>query len=50
MVRAGHLCASPLVKTYDPRGLVRVSIGCFNDDADIERFEEAVQDACSILA
>ena len=50
MVRAGHLCASPLVKTYDPRGLVRVSIGCFNDDADIERFEEAVQDAYSILA
>ncbi|MBQ71755.1 MAG: hypothetical protein CMJ67_02510 [Planctomycetaceae bacterium] len=50
MVRAGHLCASPLVRTFDPRGLVRISIGCFNDEKDLDRFEDAVQVACSILA
>jgi cysteine desulfurase/selenocysteine lyase len=44
-VRVGHHCAQPLMDKLDLPGTVRVSLGIYNDEADIDRLAEAVE-AC----
>ncbi len=44
-VRVGHHCAQPLMDKLGLAGTVRVSLGVYNDEADIDRLAEAV-DAC----
>ncbi|MBD9574049.1 cysteine desulfurase [Pseudomonas sp. PDM23] len=48
-VRAGHHCAMPLMKTLDVAGALRVSLGLYNDGADIERFFGALDSALELL-
>ncbi|MGE9761926.1 aminotransferase class V-fold PLP-dependent enzyme [Pseudomonas sp. PDM20] len=48
-VRAGHHCAMPLMKTLDVAGALRVSLGLYNDSADIERFFGALDSALELL-
>jgi cysteine desulfurase / selenocysteine lyase len=44
-VRVGHHCAQPLMDKLGVAGTVRVSLGLYNDEADIDRLAEAVE-AC----
>jgi len=44
-VRVGHHCAQPLMDKLGIAGTVRVSLGVYNDEADIDRLAEAVE-AC----
>ncbi len=44
-VRVGHHCAQPLMDKLGLVGTVRVSLGVYNDEADIDRLAEAVE-AC----
>lgn len=48
-VRAGHHCAMPLMKTLDVAGALRVSLGLYNDSADLERFFTALDSALELL-
>ncbi len=41
-VRVGHHCAQPLMDKLGIPGTVRVSLGVYNDEADIDRLAEAV--------
>jgi cysteine desulfurase / selenocysteine lyase len=42
-VRAGHLCAQPLMDSLQIQGTVRVSLAPYNNDLDVDRFIEAMQ-------
>jgi cysteine desulfurase/selenocysteine lyase len=44
-VRVGHHCAQPLMDKLGIAGTVRVSLGVYNDEADIDRLAAAVE-AC----
>jgi len=44
-VRVGNHCAQPLMDKLDIAGAVRVSLGIYNDEADIDRLVEAIE-AC----
>ncbi len=44
-VRVGHHCAQPLMDKLGVAGTVRVSLGVYNDEADIDRLAKAVE-AC----
>ncbi len=48
-VRAGHHCAMPLLKRLGLPGAIRVSLGLYNDSADLERFFEALDQALDLL-
>ena len=48
-VRGGNHCAMPLMKTLGIPGAVRVSLGLYNDGADLERFFAALDKALEIL-
>ncbi|WP_236173104.1 aminotransferase class V-fold PLP-dependent enzyme [Pseudomonas pseudonitroreducens] len=48
-VRAGHHCAMPLMKTLDVAGALRVSLGLYNDSADLERLFTALDNALELL-
>lgn len=37
-VRAGQLCASPLVQQLAPQGIVRASLALYSDTRDVQRF------------
>jgi cysteine desulfurase/selenocysteine lyase len=41
-VRVGHHCAQPLMDKLGLAGTVRVSLGVYNDETDIDRLAEAV--------
>ncbi|MBV9587390.1 MAG: cysteine desulfurase [Alphaproteobacteria bacterium] len=41
-VRVGHHCAQPLMEKLGVAGTVRVSLGVYNDEADIDRLAKAV--------
>lgn len=48
-VRAGHHCAMPLYASLGLGGAVRVSLGLYNDGADLERFFAALDRALELL-
>jgi cysteine sulfinate desulfinase len=48
-VRAGHHCAMPLLKSLGLAGAIRVSLGLYNDGADLERFFAALDQALELL-
>ncbi|MBX9762942.1 MAG: cysteine desulfurase [Pseudomonadaceae bacterium] len=48
-VRAGHHCAMPLLQGLGLGGAVRVSLGLYNDDADLQRFFNALDQALELL-
>ena len=48
-VRAGHHCAMPLLKSLGLAGAIRVSLGLYNDGADLERFFTALDQALELL-
>ncbi|MBB4817074.1 cysteine sulfinate desulfinase [Pseudomonas alcaligenes] len=48
-VRAGHHCAMPLYKGLGLSGAIRVSLGLYNDSADLERFFVALDKALELL-
>lgn len=48
-VRAGHHCAMPLLKRLGLPGAIRVSLGPYNDGADLERFFHALDGALELL-
>jgi len=41
-VRAGHHCAQPLLRHFGVTSAVRVSLGLYNDESDIERLVHAL--------
>jgi cysteine sulfinate desulfinase len=48
-VRAGHHCAMPLMKGLGLSGAIRVSLGLYNDGADLDRFFDALDRALELL-
>lgn len=48
-VRAGHHCAIPLISGLGLSGAIRVSLGLYNDAADLERFFTALDQALELL-
>jgi cysteine sulfinate desulfinase len=48
-VRTGHHCAMPLLKQLGLPGAIRVSLGFYNDGADLERFFAALDKALELL-
>ena len=48
-VRAGHHCAMPLLQGLGLSGAVRVSLGLYNDGADLQRFFNALDQALELL-
>ncbi|MFI8608681.1 aminotransferase class V-fold PLP-dependent enzyme [Pseudomonas sp. NPDC077649] len=48
-VRAGHHCAMPLMKGLGLSGAIRVSLGLYNDGADLDRFFDALDQALELL-
>jgi cysteine sulfinate desulfinase len=48
-VRSGTHCAQPLMKTLGVEGAVRVSLGLYNDDTDLQRFFGALDQALDML-
>ena len=48
-VRTGHHCAMPLLKQLGLPGAIRVSLGLYNDGADLERFFTALDKALELL-
>lgn len=48
-VRAGHHCAMPLLKRLQLPGAIRVSLGLYNDSADLQRFFDALDKALELL-
>lgn len=48
-VRNGHHCAMPLLKLLGLSGTLRVSLGLYNDGADLQRFFSALDQAMELL-
>ena len=48
-VRAGHHCAQPLHKTLGINASVRVSLGLYNDQADIDRLINGLKNTYQLL-
>ncbi|WP_373388824.1 aminotransferase class V-fold PLP-dependent enzyme [Pseudomonas alcaligenes] len=48
-VRSGHHCAMPLLKSLGLPGAIRVSLGLYNDGADLARFFAALDKALELL-
>jgi cysteine sulfinate desulfinase len=48
-VRTGHHCAMPLLKNLGLPGAIRVSLGLYNDGADLSRFFAALDKALELL-
>lgn len=48
-VRTGHHCAMPLIKRLGLAGATRVSLGLYNDGADLQRFFAALDNALDLL-
>jgi cysteine desulfurase/selenocysteine lyase len=49
-VRGGMLCAEPIVSTLNPKGVVRISLGLWNNQADIEMLNQALTRIAQIKA
>ncbi|MBF7729693.1 aminotransferase class V-fold PLP-dependent enzyme [Pseudomonas sp. N040] len=48
-LRNGHHCAMPLLKQLGLSGALRVSLGLYNDGADLQRFFAALDQAMELL-
>lgn len=48
-VRAGHLCAQPLVRRLGVPAVVRASFGVYSDEEDVDRLVASVARATSVL-
>lgn len=48
-VRAGHLCAQPLMRRMKTKGFVRASFSIFNNSSDIDQLVKAVRKAQEML-
>ena len=48
-VRTGHHCAMPLMQRLGVAGAIRVSLGLYNDEADLQRFFAALDKALELL-
>lgn len=48
-VRAGHHCAQPCLNALAVKHCVRVSVAAYNDDADIEKFLQALSQVEKLL-
>ncbi len=48
-VRAGHHCAMPLLQRLGVNGAIRVSLGLYNDEGDLQRFFTALDKALELL-
>lgn len=45
-VRAGFLCAEPLVRQLNEQGVVRVSLGLYNTESDIDKLVQVLNEIC----
>ncbi|TBV02405.1 aminotransferase class V-fold PLP-dependent enzyme [Phytopseudomonas dryadis] len=48
-VRAGHHCAMPLLQRLGVSGAIRVSLGLYNDEADLQRLFDALDKGLELL-
>ena len=48
-VRSGNHCAMPLMKHLGLEGATRVSLGLYNDQSDLQRFFDALDQALELL-
>ena len=48
-VRSGYLCAQPIVEKTVKEGIVRVSLGIYNNEKDVDKFIEGIIRTKSIL-
>jgi cysteine desulfurase/selenocysteine lyase len=49
-VRAGHHCAKPLMKELGVGATARASFYIYNDESDVDRLVEALQDASDLFS
>ena len=48
-VRAGHHCTMPLLQSLDVDGAIRVSLGLYNDESDLQSFFSALDKSLELL-
>lgn len=48
-IRSGELCAQPLIKAFNCRGVIRASFMPYNSPNDVDQFIDAINHALSIL-
>ena len=48
-VRTGHHCAMPLMSALGVKGTVRASLACYNTEADIDAFIQAMEKVLDLL-
>ncbi|OCG21105.1 cysteine sulfinate desulfinase [Gilliamella sp. wkB108] len=48
-IRTGELCAQPLMKKLGCHGVVRISLMPYNNQQDVDKFIQAMQDTVAIL-
>lgn len=48
-VRVGHHCAQPLMKRFGITGTVRVSLGVYNSQEDVDKFVRSLEKSLEIL-
>jgi selenocysteine lyase/cysteine desulfurase len=48
-VRTGFMCAESLVRSINPAGLVRISLGAWNTNDDIDQFLHALEKSLHTL-
>ena len=49
-VRNGHLCAHPLMQALNIKGCIRISIGIYNTESEIQRTIKAIHSAVHLLS
>ncbi|MFT4596650.1 MAG: cysteine desulfurase/selenocysteine lyase, partial [Paracrocinitomix sp.] len=49
-VRAGHHCAKPLMKELGVGATARASFYIYNDESDVDRLVEALEDASDLFS
>jgi cysteine desulfurase/selenocysteine lyase len=49
-IRAGHLCAQPLMKAFGVTALSRASLGVYNTREDIDALCEALKSVAEVFA
>lgn len=48
-VRAGNMCAAPLVSKISSEGVIRVSVGAYTDEVDVQRLIEVLPRVIAML-
>jgi len=48
-IRSGHLCAMPLVKQFNPNGVLRASFAFYNSEDDVEKLLDGLMQSIALV-